>query len=190
MHDELLETLPAKLDVPRYFLSRAQAEVIRARLPALLDLVDALPGWVPHQRIAQALGFSSEGIERALELTHGRPYVWATEFENVHSLWRFEEPQLRMDGRSYDCVEAFYHAQKPRPFDAGLWDTRRVEVMRRGLAAKFAKVELRALLDSTAPHPLVSIKPDRFWGVDASRGGVNMLGHLLEELRDGGSSRC
>lgn len=83
MSDEVLAVLPAKLDAPRDFLSRAQLPVIHARLPALRDVVDALPGWVRHERIARALGFSRQGIDRALAFTSGRPYVWATELEQL-----------------------------------------------------------------------------------------------------------
>ena len=36
---------------------------------------------------------------------------------------------------------------------------------------------------STHPHPLLSIKPDTFWGFDARKGGENMLAKLLMELR-------
>ncbi len=147
------------------------------------SLARDLPGWAPHEVIASALGFGTRGIETALSLTGGRPYVWATEFENVHSFWTFNEEPVVVDGARHACIETYYHAQKPRPFDAQAWDSRRVDVMRAGLQVKFARADLRALLLATQDHPLVAIKPDRFWGVDARVGGENMLARLLEEIR-------
>merc|ERR1740123_2450079 len=115
----------------------------------------------------------------------GRPYLWATEFENVHSLWHFSEPRIRVNGRSYPNSEEFFHAQKPNPFDRDLWDGLRDDVMRAGVRAKFEAGEgLRELLLSTHPHPLLALKPDQYWGFDPRRGGENMLARLLEELRD------
>ena len=81
--------------------------------------------------------------------------------------------------------EAFYHAQKPRPFDEAAWGERRVEVMMRGLRLKFAAcARARALLVSTWPHPLLSLKCDSFWGFHPVAGGSNMLAVLLMQLRD------
>ena len=85
----------------------------------------------------------------------------------------------------YKDNEAFYHAQKPRPFDEAAWGGRRVEVMMRGLRLKFAAcARARALLVSTWPHPLLSIKCDSFWGFHPVAGGSNMLAVLLMQLRD------
>lgn len=175
--------MPPTLDQPYYFLSGSQVEKIRTRLPTLRPYIDVLPAWIPHRRVAEALNFSGQGIERALEYTSGRPYVWATEFENVHSFWRFEETEIEVKGSSYASIEAYYHAQKPSPFDKEKWDAIRCDVMKQGLQAKFKKPELSSLLVSTNSHPLASIKPDRFWGIDPWFGGRNMLGVLLEEIR-------
>ncbi len=55
----------------------------------------------------------------------------------------------------------------------------------RGLRLKFAAcADVRALLISTWPHPLLSIKCDTFWGVDPVAGGSNALAKLLMQLRD------
>ncbi len=55
----------------------------------------------------------------------------------------------------------------------------------RGLRLKFAAcADARALLISTWPHPLLSIKCDTFWGFDPVAGGSNALAKLLMQLRD------
>ncbi len=57
--------------------------------------------------------------------------------------------------------------------------------MRRAVAAKFeASKEARDLLIARHPHPLLSIKPDTFFGFDPEKGGKNKLAILLMELRD------
>ena len=65
------------------------------------------------------------------------------------------------------------------------WAEARVEVMRAAVGHKFrADTGLRALLVSTAPHPLASVKHDSFWGIGFKGKGQNMLAKLLMELRD------
>ena len=184
------ELLPDRLTEPYYYLSRHQRPIILEHLPSLRAYAPLLPVWVPHRRIAEALGYSAEGIQRALQHTGGRPYVWATEFENVHSYWIFNEPKIVVDGIQHSSVESYYHSQKPHPFDSDAWNKQRVSVMRRGLGAKFSMEPLIALLASTAPHPLVAIKPDSFWGLDPLTGGENMLGTLLEEIREKVDGTC
>lgn len=171
------------LDEPRIYLSRAQAEVC-AKHQVLQHLV--LPGWVSQRLLAEAFGHPPSGIENALNSTQGEPWLWATEFENVHSTWKFAEPRLVIDGHEYTDSETYYHSQKPQPFDAELWKSQRVGVMRKAVAAKFAASdEARALLLASHPHRLLSVKPDAFWGFHPVTGGENMLAVLLMELRDG-----
>ena len=43
---------------------------------------------------------------------------------------------------------------------------------------------LRPLLCATKGFPLLSIKPDAYWGVDPRDGGRNRLAELWMELRD------
>ena len=179
----LLKSLPAALDEPYLFLSAKQASTC-AEHPPLAPYAPHLPAWVPQRKVAEALGHTTDGITNALASLGGKPYVWATEFENVHSFWRFAEPTLRIDGVVYTCSEQYYHAQKPTPFDDATWEAQRVDVMRRALRAKVtASAEVRQLLLATGDHPLLSIKADRVWGFDPRRGGENMLARLLEELR-------
>ncbi|MEC7984863.1 MAG: NADAR family protein, partial [Myxococcota bacterium] len=79
----------------------------------------------------------------------------------------------------------YYQAQKPYPFDADAWDAQRDEVMRVAIRQKFtADDSLRTLLLSTAPHPLLSIKNDHYWGITYNGIGCNRLAVLLMELRE------
>eukprot|EP00928_Gymnodinium_smaydae_P056139 TRINITY_DN39568_c0_g1_i1.p1 TRINITY_DN39568_c0_g1~~TRINITY_DN39568_c0_g1_i1.p1 ORF type:complete len:215 (+),score=26.95 TRINITY_DN39568_c0_g1_i1:47-691(+) len=185
-----LKALPDTLDEPYIYLSGEQRSVVR-KYSLLSDLEAELPCWVPQRRIACALGFDDSGMNLALKELRGRAYVWATEFENVHTLWRFQEPSFEIRGKVYASSEIFFHSQKPEPFDKQLWDGvdgqegRRVGVMREAVRAKFAQSsELRALLIATNPHPLLSVKGDSSWGFDPRRGGENMLAKLLMELRE------
>jgi len=60
----------------------------------------------------------------------------------------------------------------------------RMAVMRMALRKKFMQSPtLMQLLKSTFPHPLLSLKNDPFWGFDPEKGGQNMLGIMLVELR-------
>ncbi|MCA9656751.1 MAG: NADAR family protein [Myxococcales bacterium] len=180
--DDLRGPLPA--GQPYVYLSRAQASALRGPARGLAAYLPHLPCWVPQRRVADALGFDHSGIERCLERGGGAPYLWATELENVHSLWRYDEPALTIDGRVYADSEAYYHAQKPRPFDAARWEAARVGVMRRALAHKLAaRPALGGLLRSTHPHPLLALKEDAFWGVRRDGVGENMLARLWMELR-------
>jgi hypothetical protein len=63
------------------------------------------------------------------------------------------------------------------------WEDIKVDVMRRGLQAKFQQNEnLKKLLLSTGDAEIVEDSPyDSFWG--AARNGKNMLGKLLMEVR-------
>ena len=58
--------------------------------------------------------------------------------------------------------------------------------MQRAVHLKFAaSAELRCLLLVSSPHPLLSIKPDEYWGVSRFGEGANRLAELLMELREG-----
>eukprot|EP00418_Pyrodinium_bahamense_P008465 CAMPEP_0179118136 /NCGR_PEP_ID=MMETSP0796-20121207/55534_1 /TAXON_ID=73915 /ORGANISM="Pyrodinium bahamense, Strain pbaha01" /LENGTH=227 /DNA_ID=CAMNT_0020816557 /DNA_START=50 /DNA_END=733 /DNA_ORIENTATION=+ len=182
---DFLVELPAELppSEPYYFLS-ARQRVICQRYLELKAYASFLPGWVPHRRVAVALGHGEQGIEAALKSLDGVPYVWGTEFENVHTLWRFEEPSFEVGGKVYHGSESFYQAQKPFPFDAEEWDAKRDGVMRTAVAKKFQDPELRRLLLSTRSHPLLSIKHDKYWGMSPTGEGQNMLARMLMDLRE------
>jgi predicted NAD-dependent protein-ADP-ribosyltransferase YbiA (DUF1768 family) len=183
--------LPGTLAQPMIYLSRAQATALH-HLPSTAAALEftALPAWVQQQRIGFDLGMMSgvNGPARhrraLLEHTGGRHHVWATEFENVHDTFDYDEPELQIDGRWYVDSEAYYQAQKPIPFDEAVWARARDAVMMRALRAKLAvRPELGTLLLATGDHPLLSIKNDRYWGFDADLGGRNRLAELWTELR-------
>lgn len=173
---------------PLVYLSNAQTDIVERLFPSLANVT--LPAWVPQRLIADDLGLGHEGLTRGLASTGGVPWLWATEFENVHNLWRYNEPALVIGGIEYTSAETYYHAQKPDPFDAALWESIKDQVMRVALRAKLdADPALGALLRATKGHPLLSLKPDTYWGVDAHSGGQNRLAKLWMELRDEIESR-
>ena len=135
--NDFFKSLPSSLpkNEPYYYLSKAQATVC-LNYPILRPYITHLPCWVPHRRIADALGFSYKGIENALIRCNGIPYVWGTEFENVHSTWIFNEPPLEIEGRYYRCSESYYQAQKPQPYNDELWKTQRDDVMRTAISPR------------------------------------------------------
>jgi len=103
------------------YFGKRQAVIVRCCLSALGSYADHLPGWIPAYKVAGALGFDAKGMDRAVEDLQGRPYVWVTEFENVHTTWEFPEPEITVLSNAYPCTESFYHAQKPVPFGESNW---------------------------------------------------------------------
>ena len=82
-----LKTLPNILpnNEPYYYLSQEQRSICE-HLDALHSYVPHLPCWAPHRIVSNALGYGEMGIQNALQRSDfDQPYVWATEFENVHS---------------------------------------------------------------------------------------------------------
>ena len=168
---------------PSIYLSASQREVVARKFPSLAGY--KLPAWVPHRLIARDLHHGSEGIMRGLRMTGGVPYLWATEFENVHDLWRYNEPSLLIGWINYRSSEDYFHESKPSPFNQDEWNLIRDDVMRVAIRAKFlADPHLRSLLRATVGYPLVSIKSDAYWGVNPHEGGRNRLAELWTELRD------
>lgn len=182
---DIISELPEKLDESRIYLSKQQAEVCM-QYPKLQHLADQLPGWVRQTLISDAQGFSRGGITRAFNYTKFQWWVWATEFENMHDMWKFDEPKIEVDQVIYKNCEIYYHSQKPKPFNSEVWDNKRVQVMMTGLRAKFkVSKEAREVLLKSYPHLLLSIKKDKFWGFhpDEGIGGENILAQLLMILR-------
>jgi predicted NAD-dependent protein-ADP-ribosyltransferase YbiA (DUF1768 family) len=190
---DCVRELPEKLTTSYIYLSSMQS--IHLRKLSLSEesrtfcayVATVVPCWVPHKPIASAMGYSLDAIERA-ELRYGY-YVWATEFENVHSTWDFGEPILHIDGKKFRDSEHYYQSKKPVPWNTATWNAEKIDVMTRGVFEKMLQsLEARSLLLSTWNHPLVSIKPDLFWGFygnsddNASR-SVNALAIILTTLR-------
>ena len=161
--------------------------------------------------VARALGYSTAAIEAA-ESRHGSNYAWCTEFENVHSTWTFTEPGFIFGTRRFNGPEqlfqllkagdpgtegfekhadAFASATEMGAYQRGRgltlrpdWEACKDKCMMRALQLKFGSNDgLRTLLLSTHPRPLVSVKPDKYWGAGPDGTGLNRLGSLLVELR-------
>jgi len=179
--------LPEVLEEPMIFLSVSQNIVLQQR-PPLNEALKGyfLPAWVPHRIVANALGYGQAGIKNAIGSLNGLPYVWATEFENVHDLWYYDEPTFEMDGHKYQGSEHFYHSQKPVPFDAKVWNRERDSAMEKAIRTKLhaAGPSLRLLLQATRGHPLLSVKNDEYWGFHPQWGGCNKLASIWMKLRD------
>ena len=175
-------TLPEQLDESVVWLSAAQASTVAAH-PGLAALGLTLPCWAPQRLVGRALGHDPGGVDAAVAHL-GRSYAWATEFENVHSFWRYDEPPLTIGGRVYAGSEAYYQAQKPKPWDKALWDRRKRSVMELAVRAKLAaRPDLRALLLATGQHPLLSLKRDEVWGFDpVTARGDNLLAEIWMQV--------
>jgi ribA/ribD-fused uncharacterized protein len=168
-------------------------------------------GWISQESISRSLfGDSGAATVRACTQSYGI-FAWAPEFANVHATFPYEEHQIEVDGVVYGSSETYYQSMKSvgsreheeiheairlcSPMEAYRfgnrvplrldWEDARVAVMRKAIYAKFThNRSLRELLCETYPHPLVQIKMDPFWGTSHDGSGANMLGVLLQELRD------
>ena len=175
--------VPNNVTEPLIYLSAKQQPMVAHKFPSI-DARYTLPAWVPQRLIAAELGHDTQGMTTALKATKGKPYLWATEFENWHDWWDYDEPALNIGGTPYRNSEHFYQAQKPHPFKEKDWNQKRDNVMRIAIRAKLeADPKLRVLLAATKGHPLLAIKMDSYWGVDPVAGGRNRLAELWMELR-------
>jgi len=177
------------LVVPMIFVNQDQYEIIKEPKNGvkLCSRAESLPRWIPASMIAGYFGYSESGINKAVR-AFGRPYMWATEFENVHSTWKYIERPIRVDGHEYQCIESYYQNHKPDPKDmSNQAVAERMKLMKKGVWQKFTHAEnsdeLLNLLVSTYPNNLVAIKTDVYWGFDAKRGGENQLANILMEIR-------
>ena len=76
-----------------------------------------------------------------------RPYLWETEFENVHKLWYYQKPEISVNGTRFLCSEVYFHSQKPDPYNEAEWDSTREAVMEAAIRAKVrANASLAELL--------------------------------------------
>lgn len=206
---KMLTSLPTELDEPYVYFGAQQAE-IWAKLyndhPQ-----NVIPCWVPFRDFAKRQFGTDALIVRTME-HHKKPFVWATEFSNVHSFFYFDEPGFEIDSQFYASPEHYYQLMKSsgmpdhevavaemgsakwpeQAFRVGRrhsirpdWDVRRNQIMAAALWAKFQNLELRALLLSTGNHRLVDVKPtDGYWGTGSDGHGANTLGVLLMEVRE------
>jgi spore coat polysaccharide biosynthesis protein SpsF (cytidylyltransferase family) len=80
------------------------------------------------------LNYGKDGIDHSMDYIHNKPWLWSTEFENVHVTWNFEEPRVTIDDREYKDSDTYYKLQKhPAKNDAvkSAWDLKKEDVMRR-----------------------------------------------------------
>lgn len=169
-----------------------------------------LPEWVAQIAVSGVIGGASY-VQTVKDCEqHFGPFVWATEFANVHATFHFSPKPIIVEGEEYANSEAYYqcmksfgqpdheqakaairHASPMDTYHSGRqfslrpdWDLVKVDVMRKAIYAKFTQdSDLKELLLSTHNHPLVQIKGDSFWGSGYDGRGQNILGKLLEDLR-------
>jgi len=205
---EVVKQLPSILDKSYYYLSVNQGEMAAATLGISKS---KLPCWVPQGYISFVL-FKDKGVAalKAVESKTG-PFLWATEFANVHTTFTFDEPKIIVDMEVYPGVEQYFQLMKfegtkffesakagmasadpARAYEIGQkyelrsdWEKVKENVMGKAVFAKFSQnMELRQLLLSTGDHHLVQLKPgDCYWGTGADGLGQNKLGVLLELAR-------
>jgi len=137
------------------------------------------------------------------------PIYFYTKNDPYYELSNFAPYGLTADEVYWTTVEHYFQAQKFHdadyrerirraltPKDAkimgqsrvvalrGDWDEVKVEVMHFALRQKFARPELRELLIATGDRALCENSPsDYFWGIGQDGSGQNMLGQLLELVR-------
>lgn len=190
-----------------YFYLSEQQRSTMLGIDGLKAYADELPCWLPHRIVANALGHGTAAIDAA-EKALGGPYVWATEFDNAHTLWMFDEPGFLVDGIFYKATENYLQAQKQLDLDeeakrriaemdpheaytAGHklilrddWEEVKYEIMKTGHRAKYEQNEwLRGFLLSTGDYPLAVIGAESEWKIGLDGQGQNKLGVLLMELR-------
>lgn len=126
----------------------------------------------------------------------------------------FFRASIFVDGQDWMTTEHYYQAQKmteekykelirlaPNPKEAARlgrllpyrrdWDSCKYDVMLKAVTAKFVQhPDLLLKLQATKPLYLVeytsdSVRPDAVWGNGKAGEGLNWLGKILMEIRDG-----
>jgi ribA/ribD-fused uncharacterized protein len=147
---------------------------------------------------------AEEGVIRFYSSAGDSPYK---SFSNL------AKAEFTIDGKSYFSVENYFQSEKfattdpeyaekiraqknpalvkgmgkskghPVPED---WDSKRLDVMRKALRAKFAAhADLKEKLLNTGNAKIEEESPsDSFWGIGVDGQGMNWSGKLLMELRD------
>jgi len=175
---------PINICEPMIYLSKAQYPVVNQfAMGNFKKYANMLPTWIPAKVVGNVLGLDISAVDLAQAHLSNRPYMWATEFENVHSIWNFQEPEIEApDGMTYSNSENYYQSVKVNKYNNQYTD-----VMFGALWLKFVhskkSVELLRLLISTWPHPLLSIKDDEIYGFHPQRGGKNLLAKMLQNIR-------
>ena len=166
-------------------------------------------GWRSHREVNKQLRYSTGLIERC-EANFGI-YLWAPEFANVHGTFPYEERPIIIEGHEWPHSEGYFQAMKAHgtplwsktkeeiaivdPMDSWIigqrlngmrsnWNKIKDNIMMDAVRAKFQDPYLKALLRSTGDYPLVQLKNCPHWGSGYDGKGRNMLGVLLQNLKD------
>ena len=140
---------------------------------------------------------SSEGLYRAFNnffkasfTVDGKDYMSIANYFNSQKFAGSDDAFAEeIRGQKNPALTRAKAANKEHPARAD-WAAVKVDVMRRGLVAKFSQnAELRTLLLSTGDAPIEATQEDEmatkgYWSIGADGSGENMLGELLEEVRD------
>ena len=65
---------------------------------------------------------------------------------NVHSMWHYNEPGIVIDGQQYSFLEAYYHLQKPKPWDKAVWKAQKEVVINAAVQTKIVADPSLAIL--------------------------------------------
>jgi hypothetical protein len=91
------------LTEPYFYLNEEAAAIVEEW--GENDLIGQLPCWIPHKIIAMKL-FGANGPQTVAQAqNHFGPYVWATEFSNVHITFPFSEPHIIVDEEEFPGIE-------------------------------------------------------------------------------------
>lgn len=128
-----LKELPAKaedLKESMVFLRRESREKLTAVSKSVAEPIVDDPMytsqrssiWASYRFVNQTMSHQDEKLSidaiEAVEKHHGCPFVWATEFGNVHVVFPFDEPILTIDGKEYSSVEMYFQSMKSFGLDS------------------------------------------------------------------------
>ncbi len=175
--------------------------------------VPNLPGWVAQELISVALFGDAGHAHLRLVEQDGGPFLWATEFSNIHSTFDYEEKPICIGGEKFPGPEQYFQIMKSSKTNSNVlarecimnadpieafrfgndvfgmrpdWDQVKDGFMLKALNAKFSQhVSVNELLLSTGKHRLVQIMDfDSYWGTGEDGGGQNKHGVILMKVRE------
>lgn len=172
------------------------------------EIITIKQGWRSHREISRQLGYDTNMIDLS-EKNYGT-YLWAPEFANVHGTFPYVEKPITINGIQWPHSEGYFQSMKAfgtsdwefskreiqrcDPLDSWSfgqklrlrpdWEQVKDDIMMEALREKFKDPYLKALLISTGDAPLVQLKYCSYWGSGPNGRGKNMLGVLLQNLRD------
>ena len=172
----------------QYYVS-ATPKGEHAKAKALRELLQGkkLPCWLPHREVANALGETHNAIAAA-EQTCGGPYCWASEFENFHSTWPFQEPGFKAHGVKFAGSEQFFQVHKHK--DAAQWPMTTTPEFKRALGDVAESSETKAYAWGNPNKTEEGLKSDEFrddWEekkVEVMRAAVGYKFRADKDLRD------